>query len=153
MTDSNPPHDFDIPAGGGSSWDEWLVLQTSRTDDVGGLAKMLLDPTAGQKILDFGSKWTQAVLRQAFDEFNEAYEGRTIVGRPMGAWVHLAGQRYAERLRNAAATGSMPPDLVDEVAALLDMVHQLAPIAEAVKVDDPDMKRLIDVILTIARTA
>jgi len=125
MTDSSPPRDFDIPAGGGSSWDEWLVLQTSRTDDIGGLAKMLLDPTAGQKILDFGSTSTQAVLRRAFDEFNQAYEGRTVVGRPMNAWVDLAGARYAERLREAAKTGLMPPDLVDEVAALLDMVHQL----------------------------
>ncbi|GAA2981256.1 hypothetical protein [Kitasatospora sp. NPDC127116] len=114
-----------VPIPDGVSWQDWLVRQTERSDDVGGLARLLLDDIrGGQDALDFGSRWTQDALQQAFADFNADTEGQTILGRPAN-FVVAPRSGLIALVENWIATGQAPPFEVESLLEHLRLAKEL----------------------------
>ncbi|MEU1503743.1 hypothetical protein [Kitasatospora sp. NPDC005748] len=114
-----------VPIPDGVSWQDWLVRQTERSDDVGGLARLLLDDIrGGQNALDFGARRTQDTLQQAFADFNADTEGQTILDRP-ASFVMAPQNGLIALVENWIATGQAPPFEVESLLEHLRLAKEL----------------------------
>jgi hypothetical protein len=107
--------------GDTSTWDDWLIQQTLRDDNVAWLARMILDGKLHD--IDFGAIRVQEAFSRAFEDFCRDTEGQEIRGRPWRV-VPVAGPGITRRLREARNAQQVDDFLMRDTIDVLEEIKQ-----------------------------
>lgn len=121
----------------GITLNDWLVRQTGRTDDVGTLAKFLLDGRQGE--LDLTSHWVQETLTAFFAEFNRDTEGQLVLGTGSSNWIGVPQDGLIALVRSWVVGGAASAEQVTTVLEHLKIMKELLRLVEA-NPDRPEVR-------------
>ncbi len=114
----------DVPE---TSWQDWLVMQSAESTDVGRFANFLIGPYRDQA--DFGSVFAREQMCELFRRFEADTNGMRIIGPPI-KFYRAQGGALISQLREAVTSGREIDrelfveflDMLNGVAGILDVL-------------------------------